>query len=106
MFVNLGGRGVRDLTRINDGFLILAGPVGDGPGSSQVYFWDGEDCLPGERISGKVGRIELLGEIPVYENMKAEGLALVKESESDYEVLIVFDGLKNGAPVRLKILKK
>ena len=81
VFANLGGRGIRDLTRINDGFLILAGPVGDEPVSYQVHFWNGEDCLPGERISGKVGLIKLLAEIPVYENIKAEGLALVKESQ-------------------------
>ena len=33
-FVNLGGLGVRDLTRWKDGILILAGPVSgaDGPG--------------------------------------------------------------------------
>src|SRR4029077_21159696 len=28
LFVNLGGRGVRDLTRAQSGFLVLAGPVG------------------------------------------------------------------------------
>jgi hypothetical protein len=106
VFVNLGGRGIRDITRVNDGFLILAGPVGDGPGSYQVYFWDGEDCIPGSRTSGRIGQSEFLGEIPVDENAKAEGLALLKESYSDYEVLIVFDGVKNGRPSRYKITKK
>jgi hypothetical protein len=106
VFVNLGGRGIRDLTRVTNGFLILAGPVGDGPGSYQTYFWDGEDCLPGIRSSGKIGQIELLGEIPVDKNAKAEGIALLKESNSDYEVLIVFDGVENGAPTRFQITKK
>ncbi len=110
VFINLDGRGVRDITRVSEGFLILAGPMGDGPGSYQAYFWDGEDCLPGTRTSGKVGQIKLLGEIPVYENTKAEGLALLAESTSGnevhYEVLIVFDGAKNGAPTRLKIIRK
>jgi Protein of unknown function (DUF3616) len=106
VFVNLGGRGIRDLTRVSNGFLILAGPVGDGPGSYQVYFWDGEDCILGSRTSGRIGQIELLGEIPVYENAKAEGIALLKESPFDYEVIVVFDGVENGAPVRCKIIKK
>ncbi|HEY9628178.1 MAG TPA: DUF3616 domain-containing protein [Coleofasciculaceae cyanobacterium] len=105
IFVNLGGRGVRDIIRVDNGFLILAGPVGDGSDSYQVYFWNGEDCIPGERASGQVGQIEFLGEIPAYENMKAEGIALIKERKSDYEVVVVFDGVENGAPVRLKIAK-
>src|SRR5262245_60839271 len=49
LYVNLGGRGIRDLTRARGGLLVLAGPVGDGPGSYQLYFWDGKDCLPGTR---------------------------------------------------------
>ncbi|PZO42157.1 MAG: DUF3616 domain-containing protein [Pseudanabaena frigida] len=106
VFVNLGGRGVRDITRVNDGFLILAGAVGDGLVSYQVYFWDGEDCLIGNRKLGNVGRLDILGELPVYENAKAEGLALLKESDSAYEVLIVFDGVKNGDPKRFRIIKK
>lgn len=106
VFVNLDGQGIRDLTRVSDGFLILAGSIGDSPGSYQAYFWDGEDCLPGSRTSGRVGQIKLLGKIPVDENAKAEGLALQKESDSYYEVLIVFDGVKNGAPTRFRIIKK
>src|SRR5262245_3391641 len=43
LYVNLGGRGVRDLTRVQGGLLILAGPVGDGPGSYPLYLWDGRD---------------------------------------------------------------
>jgi Protein of unknown function (DUF3616) len=106
VFVNLGGRGIRDLTHVSDGYLILAGPVGDSSGSYQVYFWDGEDCVPGNRTMGQVGQIELLGEIPDYENAKAEGIALLKESPLDYEVIVVFDGVENGAPVRYKIIKE
>jgi hypothetical protein len=101
VFVNLGGRGVRDLTRVANGFLILAGPVGDGPGSYQIYNWDGNDCLPDAH-----SQIKLLGEIPVYENTKAEGIALLNESPLDYEVIVVFDGVENGAPTRFRITKK
>jgi Protein of unknown function (DUF3616) len=106
VFVNLGGRGVRDLTSVKDGFLILAGPVGDGPGSYQVYFWDGGVQQPGSPTAGRSGQLALLGEIPVDDGVKAEGIALLKESNSDYEVLIVFDGVENGAPARFRIIKK
>jgi hypothetical protein len=106
VLVNLGGRGIRDLTPVKNGFLILAGPVGEGEDSYQIYAWDGEDCLPGTRTSGKMGQIKLLGEIPVFDNTKAEGIALLTESLLDYEVVIVFDGVENGALVRCKIIKK
>jgi hypothetical protein len=106
VFVNLGGRGCRDITPVDDGFLILAGPVGDGPGSYQIYLWDGVDCLPGRRQWGQPGQIKQLGELPMYANTKAEGLALLKERDSDYEVVIIFDGVKNGAPARFRIAKQ
>jgi hypothetical protein len=32
--------------------------------------------------------VKILEEIPVYENMKAEGLALIEESDSDYKALL------------------
>jgi hypothetical protein len=106
VFVQLGGRGVRDLTPVRDGFLILAGPVGDGPGSYQLYFWDGRDCLPGQRVpEEKAGRIELLGEVATDANAKAEGVAVLEESNSAYEVLIVFDGVKNGGATRYRVAK-
>lgn len=103
IFVNLGGRGFRDITHVDHGFLILAGPVGDGSDSYQVYFWDGEDCLP--RSFGDVGKVKFLGEVPPTEAMKAEGLALLKENSSNYEVLIVYDSIKNGNPTRFRIPK-
>ncbi len=106
VFVNLGGRGVRDLTRVKNGFLILAGPVGDGPGSYQVYFWDGEVDRSDIPTTGRSGQIELLGKIPVDGDMKAEGIALLKESNLDYEVIIVFDGVDNGGISSYKITKR
>lgn len=46
-YVNLGGRGIRDLVRVSDGFLLIGGPVGGEPVTYEVYFWDGEDCIAG-----------------------------------------------------------
>jgi hypothetical protein len=105
IYVQLDGLGFRDITRVKKGFLILAGPVGDGPGSYHLYFWDGQDCLPGLRSFGEQGKIKHLGKIPTPKQGKAEGLALLKESSSDYEVLVVYDALKNGDPTRFKIEK-
>jgi hypothetical protein len=105
LYVQLDGLGFRDITRVENGFLILAGPVGDGPGSYQIYLWDGEDCLLGIRTSGQTGTIEFLGVIPTDEGAKAEGITVLKESSSAYEVAIVYDGLNNGSPTLFRISK-
>ena len=47
VYVKLGGRGIWDLARVSDGFLILAGPVGGGSASYQLYHWDSGNMVPG-----------------------------------------------------------
>ena len=105
LYLPLGGRGVRDLARVRDGFLVLAGPVGDGPGSFQVYHWDGLDCLPGTRETGRPGRVNLLGEVSPDGGPKAEALAVLAETDAGYEVLVVFDGEPNGGPTRYRVTR-
>jgi hypothetical protein len=108
MFVDLGGRGVRDMTAVDDGLLILAGPTGDGPGSYQLYLWDGEDMVMGEDVEPRTGGLTLLGDLPLPDKnavAKAEGLALVEERSRDWKVLVVFDGLENGHATRYRIDK-
>ena len=46
-FVQLNGNGIRDLAAVEDGFLLIAGPMGDAPGPYQLYFWDGTDMVYG-----------------------------------------------------------
>ncbi|MEO0867241.1 MAG: DUF3616 domain-containing protein [Cyanobacteria bacterium J06642_11] len=103
-FVQLNGLAIRDMTAVNDGFLIIAGPMGDAPGPYQIYFWDGSDmiygtnspapmppaALPLEEIVAPVGNGGRLG--------KAEGITVVEETATAYRVLIVYDSLDNGAP--------
>ena len=105
LYLNLGGRGVRDLDRVDDGFLVLAGPVGDVPASFPVYLWDGGDCLPGGGQPTGAGRLALLGEIPTPEGGKAEGLVVESESAHDYTALILYDGLADGGATRFRIRK-
>ncbi|OIO73165.1 MAG: hypothetical protein AUJ57_04855 [Zetaproteobacteria bacterium CG1_02_53_45] len=97
LFVNLAGRGIRDMAAVSDGFLILAGPVGDEQVSYQLLHWNGQDCLTGNNHTGK---LQLLTEITPPAGGKAEGVALLSETAQAYELLIVFDGARNGAPVR------
>ncbi|MBN9521322.1 DUF3616 domain-containing protein [bacterium] len=96
-YVRLGGRGVRDLVGVGGGFLVLAGPVGDGDGTYRVYFWDGADQLPaGEDGPGP----ELLGEFAGLGAGKPEGLVVLNEAGRSFEVLLVCDGVPSGAPTR------
>ena len=115
LFVNLGGRGVRDLARVEGGLLILAGPVGDGPGSYQLYLWDGRDGVPGTgaHTSAINPGIRLIGDLPISRSdatghetpAKAEGMALIEETSHHWKILVVFDGLKDGHATRFRVEK-
>ena len=106
LFVDLDGNGVRDLARTSNGFLILAGPVGDRKGSYPLYVWDGTDCfLAIQAGNDRESNRKLLGEIPTSKGDKAEGLALLREDDSSYEVLVVYDGAKDGRPTRMLVGK-
>ena len=102
LFVQLEGGGIRDMTSVGDGFLIVSGPVGDAPGPYQVYHWNGLDMVPGKDRADTKGYIKKLGNIDVSRG-KAEGiLALEPERGSDddcqYKFMIIFDGVINGNP--------
>ena len=104
-FIHLGGRGVRDLTAVQGGFLVLAGPSGganDAVSGFQIYFWDGSDCSPGAKPAGKC---ELLCKVPHDDKDHPEGLAVAKEDATAYELVIVKDGPKNGNPTRYRLKK-
>jgi hypothetical protein len=105
VFINLGGRGVRAMADTNDGFLIIGGPPGDGEGTFHLYFWTGEDMIPGndrsaQRILTDLGEIQL----PIAA-AKAEGLTVIEESSRAWEVVIVYDGITGGNPQRFRVEK-
>lgn len=106
LFVNLNGRGIRGMTRVSKGFLIIAGPVGDGPGSYQLYHWNGEDCVPGTDRPKSTENCWLIGDLPTKPGEKAEGITILKETEGTFEVLVVHDGVKGGAPVKYSAKKR
>jgi hypothetical protein len=106
LFVNLDGNGIRDILAVSDGFLILSGPVGDGDGTYRFYRWDGNDCLPGNRDAGKpVGKIASLGKIDHEKGVKPEGMTLLAESETSYDVLIVHDAVEGGRATKYRVAK-
>ena len=96
LYVQLGGRGVRDIAAVDDGFLILAGPVGDGDGSYRVYFWNGKDQMSG----GNGAKPQRLAEFSDLDGGKPEGLAVLNSSGKTYQILVVCDGLPKGGPTK------
>ncbi|WP_306142454.1 DUF3616 domain-containing protein [Roseibium sp. MMSF_3412] len=103
--------GIRDLTRVKDGLLILAGRSDDRRGSEDftcgekrkppapapsLWFWSG--------LSGDAARP--LGPLPgVDRNASVETLLVLEETDAAFKVLVLFDGEKNGAPVEFLVGK-
>ncbi len=101
-FVPLEGLGIRELAPVSDGFLVIAGPVGDAPLPCLLYHWNGRDGLPGKDAQG---RVKSLGEFPRVDGGKAEGMAVLAETATEYSLLVVFDGAKEGGPTVFKVPK-
>lgn len=111
LFVNLGGRGVRDLAHVEKGLLILAGPMADEPTSYRLYLWDGRDGVAGDGAPTTEADpgLYLLGELPLPGAgeglLKPEGLALKKESDTHWIVMVVFDGLNKSHAIEYRVGK-
>jgi len=102
-FVDLKGGGIRGLARVAGGFLVIAGPERPGQGKFELFLWNGLDMLPGKGSSA--GALHRLGEIPTPEGTKAEGVALIEESDNEFDVFFVFDGAPNGGLRRMRFAK-
>src|SRR6266545_1315243 len=100
IYVQLDGRGIRDITAVKDGFLILAGPLGDGDFSYRVYFWNGFDQLSASTGAAKPQRIAEFSDLG---DAKPEGLAVLDAQGKKYQVLVVCDGLPKGGATRWRL---
>jgi hypothetical protein len=99
-----GGTGIRDLARLADGrLLLLLGPAqeqGLPYGLARVEPPSAADV----DVPIKVETLAELPEIAVGDSVgKAEAIVVLKETAAELEVLVLFDGLKNGAPRRFRI---
>jgi hypothetical protein len=104
LWVNFAGGGIRDMAKVDDGFLIISGPVGDGAGAYAVHHWDGRDMIPGKkRAQAEIGKMIKLGEIDPPEGGKAEGILVMDESDNgSYKFMVIFDGVENGGAMLFK----
>jgi hypothetical protein len=101
-YVQLGGRGIRSMARVDAGFLLLARSDRGGGKRYGVYLWDGADQVPGS--DALISSVRLLADWPITHGAP-EGLALLDEDEKRYLVIVVHDGAEGGEPVRAHIFK-
>jgi hypothetical protein len=91
-------RGIRDIVRHGDGFLVLAGPVNDPEGDAvedgdyAIYPWDGEN-QPGARAD-----IKSFGK-----KVKPEALLPLEGDAQSARILVLFDGPKEGSPTPIDV---
>ncbi|QWW71379.1 DUF3616 domain-containing protein [Rhizobium sp. WYJ-E13] len=103
--------GIRDLTAVDNGVLILAGRSDDDRGDGT--FTCGEQRAPPKPVpslwfwSGKnEDAAKPLGPLPgVQASDSAETAIVLDETSTAYRVLILFDGVENGAPVEFLVDK-
>jgi hypothetical protein len=91
------GRGIRDLARTNEGFLLIAGSSGgggDGAGGFSLHFWAGPE-----------GALSRAGTLPDAAG-KPEALTVLDEDASSMSVLVWFDGATSGAPLEIRLSKR
>ena len=93
--VALGDRiGIRDMAAVEDGILLLTGPVNTLPRRYTVVFWQPE-----------TDTLTTLGKVPPADQGKPEGLLVLRETAESYRMLVFHDGAKNGAPIQLVLEK-
>lgn len=90
LFVDLGGRGIRDMAPVAEGFFLLAGPPKKSKGSFVLFYWTGED--------GSDPPITQLAPFDTPPGTKAEALTILRSNGPCHDVLLLFDGIWGGAP--------
>jgi hypothetical protein len=95
LYLDLKGNGIRDMTTVEDGFLLITGPSNDGLNPYYLYFWNGEDGMVGSDKTTESVLIPL-GEIPTPMGAKAEGIAVIEETQAGYTFVIIYDNVPQG----------
>lgn len=95
LYLPLSGRGIRGISEMGSGFLLLTGAVGDQALGYQLYHWEGKDLLPSHSVAKTAMRH--LCELPPSAG-KPEGIQFLQKTVKTIEFVIVQDGLKNGEP--------
>ena len=103
LYLHLDGSGIRGISTMPNGYLVLSGAVGDQPLPYHVYIWNGKNQLLGS--NQEPNSLKMLCELPL-SNGKPEGIQFIKEQQKSIEFIIVEDGLQNGQPTPYHCSKK
>lgn len=96
--------GIRDLAAVDSGLLILTGPVNEPDEKDNkdvrverlIFHWNPE--------TGKLDRLAQLSPLP--KDVKAETLVVLPDSDnSQFRVLLIFEGAPNGDPFECRFLR-
>jgi hypothetical protein len=107
IFLNLGGRGIRDLApgpEEADGLYVLAGPNGDEGQNFAIYHWDGKDQVGGDGEEPDLRKPICLIDLDAQDQQqksKPEGIAYLDTQGDQRRFVLLYDG---DAPLRAKIL--
>ena len=99
------GAGIRDLTKLADGrLLLLLGPAQD----QELPYSLARVELPSSPDPNVPIKVHTLAELPEIADDdtigKAEAVVVLSETDAELEVLVLFDGLKDGAPRKFRVL--
>jgi hypothetical protein len=104
LFVRLGGRGIRAMAPVSDGFLVMAAFERPQGRPFELYLWDGEDQVPGNDAPASV--LRRLAEWPLQIAGDAEALVVLAETDDAYSIVVVHDNSPGGSPTRARIPKQ
>lgn len=80
--------GIVDLTTVAEGVLILTGPTRDQAGPNALFLFN--------VTTGQATQVAVIAD-PI--NRKAEGLLLVQDDPEFFRVVVLYEGLADGAPI-------
>mgnify|MGYP000025309301 CR=1 FL=1 len=103
LYLHLNGSGIRGISEMPNGYLVLSGAVGDQPLPYNIYRWDGKNQLLGS--NQQPNNLKMLCELPSSIG-KPEGIQFIQEQQNSIEFIIVEDGLQNGQPTSYHCSKK
>lgn len=99
------GLGIREMTSLKSGFLVLTGNSGSEPNKkfpvSDDHFEGAPYALWSWSPGGTPKKLMQITRV----NAKPEGLLILKETETDIEVLVISDGIVNGQPLVMAVKK-
>ncbi|PDT64852.1 hypothetical protein CO683_35515 [Bradyrhizobium ottawaense] len=103
------GRGIRDLTTVKDGILVLAGPDDDKSNEKVgwiVGLWSG---IPSDKPKFKELARLALDDVKLRkcdDELKPEAIAVLKDERDVLDFVIMSDGMCDGGPLRFTIARK